>query len=50
MPLRNVAKETRHMPPAFINRAGNDVTQAVLDYARPIVGPLPRIGRFRQMR
>ena len=50
VPLRNVAKETRHMPPAFINRAGNDVTQAFLDYARPIVGPLPRIGRFRQMR
>ena len=49
VPLRNVARETRHMPPAFINRAGNDVTQAFLDYARPIVGPLPRVGRFRQM-
>jgi len=49
VPLRNVAKETRHMPPAFINRAGNDVTPAFLDYVRPIVGPLPRVGRFRQM-
>ena len=49
VPLRNVAKETRHMPPAFINRAGNDVTRAFLDYARPIVGPLPAVGRFRQM-
>ena len=27
--------------------AGNDVTQAFLDYARPLVGPLPRIGRFK---
>jgi 6-phosphofructokinase 1 len=49
VPLRRVAKETRHMPPAFINRAGNDVTPAFLDYARPIVGPLPVVRRFRQM-
>ncbi|MEI8242349.1 MAG: 6-phosphofructokinase [bacterium] len=49
VPLRSVARETRHMPPAYISRAGNDVTQAFLDYARPIVGPLPRVGRFRQM-
>ena len=49
VPLRSVAKETRHMPPAFINRTGNDVTQAFLDYARPIVGPLPPVGRFKQM-
>ena len=49
VPLRAVAKETRHMPPAFINRAGNDVTAAFLDYARPLVGPLPRTGHFRQM-
>lgn len=49
VPLRRVARETRHMPPAFINRAGNDVTRAFLDYARPLVGPLPRIGQFRQI-
>jgi len=49
VPLRSVAKETRHMPPEFINRAGNDVTPAFLDYARPIVGPLPPVGRFKQM-
>jgi 6-phosphofructokinase len=46
VPLRAVAKNTRHMPAAFINRAGNDVTQAFLDYARPLVGPLPAIGRL----
>ncbi len=41
VPLRKVAKNTRQMPPAFIARKGNDVTQAFIAYARPIVGPLP---------
>ncbi|MFH1023921.1 MAG: 6-phosphofructokinase [Planctomycetota bacterium] len=47
VPLQNVAKETRHMPDAFIAPSGNDVTTAFLDYARPIVGDLPRIGRLK---
>jgi 6-phosphofructokinase len=46
VPLRKVAKNTRHMPPSFISRAGNDVTQAFLDYARPLVGALPPVGRL----
>ncbi len=41
VPLKAVAKDTRHMPDAFIAEAGNDVTPAFLDYARPLVGPLP---------
>jgi 6-phosphofructokinase 1 len=45
--LRNVAKETRHVPDEFINKDGNDVTKAFIDYARPIVGELPPIGRFK---
>ncbi len=45
--LRNVAKETRHMPDEFINAAGNDVTAAFLKYAAPIVGPLPKIGQLK---
>jgi 6-phosphofructokinase 1 len=45
--LRNVAKETRHMPDEFINAAGNDVTPAFLKYAAPIVGPLPKIGHLK---
>ncbi len=45
--LRNVAKETRHMPDEFISAAGNDVTSAFIKYATPIVGPLPKIGRFK---
>jgi len=47
VPLKNVAKETRHMPDKFINQEGNDVTAAFLAYAKPIVGPLPKIGRFK---
>ena len=45
--LRNVAKETRHVPDEFIGPAANDVTKAFLDYVRPIVGPLPKIGRLK---
>ncbi|MDD2706808.1 MAG: 6-phosphofructokinase [Verrucomicrobiae bacterium] len=45
--LKSVAKETRHMPEEFINEESNDVTRAFLDYARPIVGNLPKIGRFK---
>lgn len=45
--LRSVAKETRHMPAKFINKDGNDVTKAFLEYVKPIVGPLPAIGRFK---
>ncbi|MDX2227451.1 MAG: 6-phosphofructokinase [Verrucomicrobiae bacterium] len=47
--LRQVSKETRHVPAEFINKAGNDVTQAFFDYARPIVGPLPKIGRLKSV-
>lgn len=50
VPLRSVAKETRHMPDAFINKAGNHVTQAFIDYARPLVGPLPKCDRFAQLK
>ncbi|MGI5869011.1 MAG: 6-phosphofructokinase [Kiritimatiellia bacterium] len=46
VPLRAVAKNTRHMPASFINRAGNDVTKAFVDYATPLVGDLPRMGRL----
>lgn len=45
--LQNVAKNTRHMPDEFINSAGNDVTRDFLEYARPLVGDLPKIGRLK---
>ena len=49
VPLKNVAKETRHMPDEFINKEGNNVTQAFIDYAAPIVGKLPKIGKFKRI-
>ncbi len=50
VPLKNVAKETRHMPDSFISKAGNDVTRAFINYAKPLVGELPKIGRFKGVR
>ncbi|MFU8781235.1 MAG: 6-phosphofructokinase [Kiritimatiellia bacterium] len=46
VPLRKVARETRHMPDAYINKAGNDVTAAFLRYFTPLVGPLPKTARL----
>ncbi len=45
--LQSVAKHTREMPDRFIVAAGNDVTPAFMDYVRPLVGSLPKIGRFK---
>ena len=39
-PLKTVAKETKHMEAAYL-RNGNDVTEAFVAYAKPLVGPLP---------
>jgi 6-phosphofructokinase 1 len=49
VPLRAVAKETRHVPDEFINAEANDVTEAFIAYARPLVGKLPSIGRFKRV-
>jgi len=48
--LKNVAKETRHMPDAFINKDANDVTPAFIAYAKQIVGELPKIGRLKAVK
>lgn len=47
VPLSHVAKETRSMPDAYLSKSGCDVTKAFLDYVAPIVGPLPKVGRFK---
>jgi 6-phosphofructokinase 1 len=47
--LKSVAKETRHMPAKYINKDGNGVTPAFLDYVKPLVGPLPDIGRLKDI-
>lgn len=46
VPLEAVAAKTRHMPDNFINAAGNNVTGAFLQYARPLVGDLPPFARI----
>jgi ATP-dependent phosphofructokinase / diphosphate-dependent phosphofructokinase len=38
VPLSEVAGKTRHMPDAFINEAGNNVTDAFRYYCRPLLG------------
>lgn len=45
-PLDTVARESAAMPKKFINGEGNDVTQAFLHYARPLVGTLPEVERL----
>lgn len=44
-PLHTVAREATEMPKKFINKDGNNVTQAFIQYARPLVGDLPQITR-----
>lgn len=48
-PLKNVARHTKHMPAEFI-KDGNDVTPAFLDYAKPLVGTLPAVGAFSELK
>ncbi len=45
-PLSSVAREATHMKDEYINAAGNDVTQAWMDYVAPLVGELPKMGRL----
>jgi 6-phosphofructokinase 1 len=45
-PISDAAKETRSMPREFIASNGCDVTQAFIDYARPLVGELPDCAVF----
>jgi len=43
-PLSTVAREATELKSEYINEAGNDVTQAWLDYVSPLVGDLPKMG------
>ena len=47
-PLSTVAKETKHMDASFIAN-GNNITQAFIDYASPLVGKFPEVGTFDEM-
>ena len=44
--LSDVARVTKDLPREFINEAGNGITQAYVDYAKPIVGELPELGKL----
>jgi 6-phosphofructokinase len=48
-PLSTVARETKHMDPSYIEH-GNNITQAFIDYASPIVGKMPVVGSFDEIR
>jgi 6-phosphofructokinase 1 len=46
-PLEEIANAEKMLPEAYIAEAGNDVTAAFVEYARPLIGgPLPEIGRL----
>jgi 6-phosphofructokinase len=48
-PLEKIANAERKMPDAFIAPDGNDVTEAFLAYARPLIGPpLPHYARLER--
>jgi 6-phosphofructokinase 1 len=49
-PLSTVARETKHLAPEYIGKDGNDVAKAFLDYARPLVGTLPTVGSFEELK
>ena len=44
--LTAVARRTKDMPRSFINKAGNHVTQRFINYALPLTGGLPQIGKL----
>ncbi len=48
-PLNTVARETKHMDQSYIID-GNNISDAFKQYARPLVGPLPRVGTFDELK
>jgi 6-phosphofructokinase 1 len=50
VPLSDVAVRAREMPRQMFNKRGNDVTQAFLDWARPLLGPMPEYVSLEEIR
>ena len=48
-PLATVARETKHLEESYI-KDGCDITDAFKDYVRPLVGPLPVVGSFEELK
>ncbi len=47
--IKNVARDTKHLADEYI-KGGNDITQAFIDYAKPIVGPMPVVGSLAELK
>ena len=50
IPLHEVAIKAKPLPDEFINKEGNFITEAFLDYVRPLVGELPDYVKLYQSR
>jgi ATP-dependent phosphofructokinase / diphosphate-dependent phosphofructokinase len=48
-PLHTVARETKHMDASYIEN-GNNITEAFKAYASPLVGKLPIVGSFDELK
>jgi 6-phosphofructokinase 1 len=48
-PLKSVARETKHMDASYIEN-GNNITKAFIDYAATIIGKMPTVGGFDELR
>ena len=44
--LKDVARDTKDLPRNFLNKAGNNVTKAFVNYALPLTGGLPTVGKL----
>lgn len=49
-PLDTVARKAKEMPAKYINKEGNGVTPAFLEYARPLIGEMPVAERLQAAR
>src|SRR3984957_19349998 len=48
-PLSTVARETKHMDASYLS-GGNNITEAFKQYVRPLVGKLPTVGTFDELK
>lgn len=48
-PLATVARETKKMEQVFIS-GGNNITKAFIDYAGPLIGKMPVVGSFDELK
>ena len=48
-PLSTVARETKHLDPSYIS-GGNNITDAFKQYVQPLVGKLPVVGTFDELK